>query len=306
MNKQINELDISKIGDERHMRPNFNIMLSRATDENDRIEQFQKIKSMVEKQGWKIVGKRPGNYEGETLIVAGPKSRKELGETIDSDPGCRGEVQRIETALSSAQMKMMQASKQAADEKETIMDDQIKHIANIITEDPNVIKESRSGWSYHIPLAYDGLDLGFGKFDIEYVVGADWNKEERQTLEYPGSPAHWEWGVIDIEEVDAYNIENFEGVEGIAHPPGLRSQAVGSGGSTATASISLGHNESPASSPEDHFDDTEDEYHGDPVMIMGYQLTPDTKQKFIDALEEKLTDSEMQEELSEWAHGNLE
>jgi len=290
MNKQIiNELDISKIGDERHIRPNFKIDLIKINNEEDRAKRFQKIKNAAEKRGWRIIHTTPTAY-AETMIISGPKSTKETAEGLGIN------VRQISVAFTPSQAQMMSASKD------------VQNIANIITEDPDVIKESRyrspahkgsgSGWSYHIPLTYDGLDLsnlGFGKFDIEYVVGADWNKEERRTLEYPGSPAYWEWGIVDIEQIDAHNIENFKGVEGIAHPPGLRPQAVGS-------EISLGHNESPAPTPEDHFDDTEDEYYGDPIMIMGRQLIPDTKQKFIDALEEKLTDSETQEELSNWAY----
>jgi len=283
MNRQIiNELDVDKIGDERHMRPNFEIDLIKINDEKNRAERFQRIRNSVEGYGWRIVSVRLLAY-AETVVVSGPESKKELAEALGIN------IRQISVALTSSQQQMMAASKD------------VHNIADIITEDPSVIKETRSGWSYHIPLTYDGLDLsslGFGKFDIEYVVGADWNKEERQTHEYPGSPAYWEWNIIDIKQIDAYNIGDFEGVEGIDGSSPILINV--------NSEISLNHNKSLAP-PEDHFDDTEDEYAlGTPVMIMGHQLAPDTKQKFIDALEEKLADREIQEELSDWAHENLE
>ena len=47
----------------------------------------------------------------------------------------------------------------------------------------------------------DELQVGPHLINVKFIVNADWNKEEPQTMEYPGSPGHWEWDIEKILEV---------------------------------------------------------------------------------------------------------
>ena len=204
--RQFNELDVSKIGDERHVRPNFDIELSKIGDEKNRAERFQKIKSIIEKHGWKIVSTQSPAY-AEIMVVAAPRSRKEVSEVL------RGVgLQQVSAAFTPTQSRMMSASKDVQD------------IANMISEDnPNVVNETwrkteriTQDWTqknasltpylpqeppdFENPL--DNIIDEFGGYTIKYKIAATGYPEEPQTLEYPGCPGH-----IEIDNVEVVSVQ---------------------------------------------------------------------------------------------------
>ena len=279
--KIINELKISKIANERHKRPDFDIQFVKMGE-----EEFERIKNGVKKNGWKIV-----LTCSNQVTISGPNSKEEAAAALGIN------VQQIFAALTPSQQQMMAASKD------------VRNIANIITEDPSMIVESPEiylssrnfngqtllpsglderkcrGWGHFISADISGFNAGFGIFDIHCVIGANWYAGERQTRDYPEEPAYWEWGIIHIDGVGPYSESSLD-------------------------EISLNHHDSKAIEvPENPLDDTEDEYvSNEPIVwVKGTELTPDIKRKFEDAIEsefEKDRGARMQEELGDWAGEN--
>lgn len=86
-------------------------------------------------------------------------------------------------------------------------------VANLITEDPNVINEHRwpSEFEYEDEELFDKELLGDYLFDVKYSIGAAFSKGEPMVRYlpggggYPGSPAYWEWEITNILDAKAFD-----------------------------------------------------------------------------------------------------
>lgn len=96
-----------------------------------------------------------------------------------------------------------------------------RSVAGLLTEDPNVILENYSyEFEYEAEEIVDVKLLGDYVFDVMYRVGANYTPGEEMVRYHPdgsgtpGSPAEWEWAVIDIVAAQPYDGEgnkvNFE------------------------------------------------------------------------------------------------
>jgi len=63
-----------------------------------------------------------------------------------------------------------------------------------------ILREARYKGPSNFEFEFEEEELQVGPhlIDVKFIVNADWNEEERQTLEYPGSPAYWDWQIKNI------------------------------------------------------------------------------------------------------------
>lgn len=100
-----------------------------------------------------------------------------------------------------------------------------RQIANLITEDPDVLKETHRGahrWQHEKQLEAEELEdaelLGPEMYFVKFTVGMDYQPGEPMVRYYsdgsgyPGSPDEMEWDILSIDEADAVD-ENGNDIE---------------------------------------------------------------------------------------------
>lgn len=96
-----------------------------------------------------------------------------------------------------------------------------RQVANLITEDPDVLKEASRGWDYEKQLEAEELEdpelLGDMMYYVEFTMVANFYPGEEMVRYYPdgsgypGSPPETEWDITSIDKAEAVD-ENGEEV----------------------------------------------------------------------------------------------
>lgn len=90
-----------------------------------------------------------------------------------------------------------------------------RKIANLITEDPGIIRENHKiphGWQHEKQLEAEELEdleiLGDTMYFVKFTIGLDFNAGESMVMYdrdgggYPGSPDEIEWDILSIDEAE--------------------------------------------------------------------------------------------------------
>lgn len=92
------------------------------------------------------------------------------------------------------------------------MDNLPKKVANLITENVDVVAEDiRSQWDHIINTGMDIQDpQSNNEYYVDFIIGANYDEPEPpsgprgEPHDYPGSPGGWEWQILDVTNIEAY------------------------------------------------------------------------------------------------------